>query len=431
MVVLAQCVTDHKKGDAIAGAEQSQHNGDGFRATLSALQLLTTAQWQRRVLRTFAWGFMFIVSASVVLPVLLQPMPADALLGLRFLEQAGFFVTAVLVYAFGVAWAAALGRSGCLYAVGLLVPFVNLFLLRGLNSRSTYLLRAADFKVGFLGLSSRDLRRLKELATTQTHPNPPMRVPLPGPPSPEKTGNGFLPGATPSKTCPSCGRPLSDAQWRCEHCRARVDNVLFGKLSPQDVKKIKSEELRPITPSSVASFLSPLMERAMRDSVQSDAPTSQAVRSHLFNYVQFQGFCYYCALKLGATFKSGREEALTKQLKHAIQMAASTLIQEKVACQSEAAYPLEKAPLLWNEFEKAWGRFLRGRGEETRSQMEMAKALGLAVFENDHSLLAGLTLHMQLISISGNLSGIFQQIFITEEDDFDWEVMATGILEGD
>jgi len=71
------------------------------------------------------------------------------------------FVTAAFVYAVVavVQLAAALGysvMSRILLCIGLVIPLLSLLVLAVLSSRASQRLRAAGFKVGFLGAKSRE-----------------------------------------------------------------------------------------------------------------------------------------------------------------------------------------------------------------------------------------------------------------------------------
>lgn len=220
------------------------------------------------------------------------------------------------------------------------------------------------------------------------------------------------------KICPQCGQLLKDTDLECTRCHSRKNKKFFYKLSEEDTRTIRSENLALNTPSSLAVEIIGSVEKDTTNLLEKDQSILRAYQleeEERFNLLAFSSFCYFYAVRSFAKIKHEGALILMKQLREALLNEVTKLFCKQSAHPPTAQVLLERAKLLYETLEI----FFREKESQANipSQLKLANVLVAEVFSHDKpSLIRGLTLYdyFKLIQDSG---AKFKKYFLVEDKD--------------
>lgn len=223
--------------------------------------------------------------------------------------------------------------------------------------------------------------------------------------------------------CPHCGQTLHHGALMCSRCKKWVPNELFNRLCNEDVEVIKDNNLTPHTPSLVTVMVIGLMQDSNLEKQVQKALGQRLNGRQRFNLYAFESYCYFQAIILSAKMKRGCRDTIIGTLKDKLWSG----IIESAKMEISGTTHEESTLLL-----KAGGRALYDRfddilealGTDTASQARTTIALASAVYGDKQANIAnGLPLYTQFMELSTAMLKPFGEMFLVEEEDFDWQAM--------
>jgi len=223
--------------------------------------------------------------------------------------------------------------------------------------------------------------------------------------------------------CPHCGRSLHPSVFKCTRCKRWIPNDLFDRLTDEDVELIKNRDLTPFTPSLVALMVSALLEDSIKKHLKQWQKTvgRKLTGKEEFTLLVFHSFCYFAAIRLGASKKEGRKGPIVHQLRDAM---LNSIIRSAGIRFSGMEYEestrllLAAGDDLYTKLDGIWS----APGTDAPSQLRKAEALASAVFGDlQASMLHGMALYNYLMGMVWEIRTTSAEMFLVEEDDFDWQ----------
>jgi hypothetical protein len=224
-----------------------------------------------------------------------------------------------------------------------------------------------------------------------------------------------------NKKCPYCGQPLPDFAFKCSQCKKWVPNELFNRLCAEDIKLIKDKDLTPYTPSLLAMMVIGLLQK--NDSLEQDIQKQNGKNlddQQRYNLLVFESFCYWKAVLL-AKKKQGRKKEIMDTLMYALLEGITDLFNRRVKRAQSSQVLIERGKTLYIKFQLV----LSDIGTDASSQLKASNALGTIVSADDSPIsFLGLTLYSHFMEIFKSLGKEFSQMFLVEEEDFDWQAIV-------
>ena len=225
------------------------------------------------------------------------------------------------------------------------------------------------------------------------------------------------------KKCPHCGQSLHYAAIKCSRCKKWVPNELFDRLCDEDVKLIKNNDLTPYTPSLMAIMVIGLMEDSNLEKQVQKVLGERLNGRQRFNLLVFESYCYFLPITLSTKTKRGCRDTIRDSLKDKLVNG----IIESAEVELSGTTHEESTRLLKAGGQALYNRFddiLKDLGTDTASQTRTATALASAVYgDKQANMVNGLPLYGQLMALSRQMVETFREMFLVEEEDFDWQAM--------
>jgi len=225
------------------------------------------------------------------------------------------------------------------------------------------------------------------------------------------------------KKCPHCGQSLHYAAIKCSRCKKWVPNELFNRLCNEDVELIKNNNLTPYTPSLMTIMVIGLMKDSNLEKQVRKALGERLNGRQQFNLLVFDSYCYFNAITLSTKTKRGCRDTIMDTLKDKL---LNGIIEssgvEVSGIEHEESTSLLKAggEALYDHFDE----ILEDLGTDTPSQVRNTIALASVVYgEKQANMVNGLPLYGQLMALSRQMVETFGEMFLVEEEDFDWQTM--------
>jgi len=224
-----------------------------------------------------------------------------------------------------------------------------------------------------------------------------------------------------NKKCPYCGQPLPDSAFKCSQCKKWVPNELFNRLCAEDIKLIKDKDLAPYTPSLLAMMVIGLLQE--NDSLEQYIQKQNGKNlddQQRYNLLVFESFCYWEAI-LFAKEKQGCRKKIMDTLMYALLEGITDLFNSRVKRAQASQVLIERGKTLYTKFQLV----LSDLGTNASSQLKASNALGTIVFADDSPIsFLGLTLYSFFMETFKSLGKEFSQMFLVEEEDFDWQAIV-------
>jgi len=232
-----------------------------------------------------------------------------------------------------------------------------------------------------------------------------------------------------SKKCPHCGQSLHTAAFKCAQCNNWVNDFFFNQHGDEDDNFIKNPEgdITLWPPSLVTVMVIDLIKDSdMEKSIQ-QLTGQKLEKKQQFNLLVFQSFCYFAAIRLHAWMKRGCRHTIERQLKDALLNG----VIESFGCKVSGIEYEESTRILKTEGEALYNKFddiWKDLGTDAPSQVRQTKALASAVYgDKQANILNGLPLYEQLMGTFWYLREVFEEVFLVEEKDFDWQTITGGL----
>lgn len=226
------------------------------------------------------------------------------------------------------------------------------------------------------------------------------------------------------KKCPHCGQTLSASAFTCSRCKKWVPNEVFDRLCSEDVEVMKTKNLIPYTPSLLAFMVIGLMKDSDLEKEAKKALGQKLTGKQQFNLCVFESYCYFQAITLSVRTKQGCRDTIMSTLKD--RLLSETI--ESAEWEISGTTEEESTSLL-----KAAGHQLYDRlddivehfGGDTASQVRDTIALASAVYGDEQANIAnGLPLYMTFMKLSTAMATSFGEMFLVEEEDFNWRAIV-------
>jgi len=238
-----------------------------------------------------------------------------------------------------------------------------------------------------------------------------------------EASNGKSSAEATEKECPHCGQTLRDAAFKCSRCKKWVPNELFNRLCDEDVKLIKNNNLTPHTPSLMTIMVIGLMQDSNLEKRVEKVLGGKLDGKQRFNLLVFESYCYFNAITLSAKTKRGCRDTIMGTLKDKLLNG----IIESVGVEVSGTTHDESTLLLKAGGEVLYDQFddiLEDLGTDAPSQVRNTMALASAVYgDKQADIVNGLPLYGQLLTLSRYMTEAFGEVFLVEEEDFDWQAM--------
>jgi hypothetical protein len=222
------------------------------------------------------------------------------------------------------------------------------------------------------------------------------------------------------KNCPYCGHALQDAALKCSQCNNWVPNELFNKLCDEDVILIKDNNLVPHTPSLIAVGVMGLLNKSKFKQLVEESYGKKLEVQQQFKLLVFESYCFFEAICLHAKFKRERRDEI-------IEMFKTNLLDGIIESPTGNAVRIGNKNLIptfkieGEELYKQFDNVSNDLGTDMPSQIRNTKALASIVYGDKRAtIINGLPLYMHMLDIPDDLQEPFGEIFLVDDDDFDW-----------